>query len=150
LTITQGTSTTPLSGFAPTLTAGTSYTIVAYPGASSTAFVTLNDTFTPTSGQAGLRVINATTSTTGFDVFVTPVGAVLGTATTANVAAGASSSFVSVPAGAQQIRITNTGSTSVLLDLGSQTLTAGKNATLVIAPPAAGSTTPRAFLVTGC
>jgi hypothetical protein len=38
----------------------------------------------------------------------------------------------------------------VLLDLGSQTLSAGQNATLVIAPPAAGSTTLRAFLVPGC
>jgi hypothetical protein len=38
----------------------------------------------------------------------------------------------------------------VLLDLGSQTFTAGQNATLVIAPPAAGSTTLRAFLVPAC
>jgi hypothetical protein len=40
--------------------------------------------------------------------------------------------------------------TTVLLDLGAQTLVAGQNATLVIAPPAIGSTTLRAFLVPAC
>jgi hypothetical protein len=34
--------------------------------------------------------------------------------------------------------------------MGSQTLTAGQNTTLVIAAPALGSTTLRAFLVNGC
>lgn len=151
LSVTSGTSTTALTGFSPTLTAGASYTLVAYPNSSGgTSFVTLNNTFTPASGQTGFRVFNATTSSTALDAFVGAPGAVLGTATSANVAAGASSSFVSVPAGTDQIRLTNTGSTSVLLDLGSQTLTAGKNMTLVIAPAAAGSTAPRAFLVTGC
>jgi len=151
LSVTSGSSTTALTGFSPTLTAGSSFAIVAVPSSGGgTSFVTLNNTFTPTSGQTGLRVFNATTATTGFDVFVGPVGAVLGTATTTNVAAGATSSFVSVPAGTEQIRLTNTGSTSVLVDLGSQTLVAGKNMTLVIAPAAAGSSTPRAFLVTGC
>jgi hypothetical protein len=38
----------------------------------------------------------------------------------------------------------------VLLDLGTQTLMAGQNATLIIAPPATGSITPRAFLIAGC
>lgn len=151
LSVTSGSSTTALAGFSPTLSAGSSFTIVAVPSSGGgTSFVTLNNTFTPTSGQTGLRVLNATSATTGFDVFVGALGAALGTATTSNVAAGASSSFVSVPAGTDQIRLTNTGSTSVLLDLGSQTLVAGKNMTLVIAPAAAGSTTPRAFLVTGC
>jgi hypothetical protein len=151
LSVTQGSSTTGLTGFSPALTAGTSYTIIAYPVATSgTSFATLNNTFAPASGQAGLRVFNATSATTAFDVYATAPGAALGTATAANVAAGASSSFVSVPAGATEIRLTNTGSASVLLDLGSLTLTAGKNLTLVIAPPVAGSTAPRAFLVTGC
>lgn len=151
LSVTEGGSTTALAGFAPTLTAGTSYTVVAYPAASGggVQFATLSNTFTPPSGQTGLRVFNATSATTGFDVFVTPLDAVLGTATTTNVAAGTGSSFVAVPAGTSQIRLTNTGSTSVLLDLGSQTFTAGQNMTLVIAP-AAGSSSVRAFLVTGC
>ncbi|HXD47338.1 MAG TPA: DUF4382 domain-containing protein [Gemmatimonadaceae bacterium] len=151
LTVLQAGSSTPLAGFAPTLTAGNSFSIIAYPTSTgSVQFTTLPNAFAPTTGDAGLRVFNATTSTTGFDVFVTAVGAVLGTPTLSNVLSGTSSAFVSVPAGASQIRLATAGGTTVLLDLGSQTLTAGQNLTLVIAPPAAGSTTPRAFLVAGC
>lgn len=151
LTVTQAGSTTALSGFTPTLTAGTSTSFVAYPtAAGGVQFASLGNTFTPASGQAGFRVFNATTATTGYDAFVTAAGAVLGTATVSNVLAGAGSSFISVPSGTQQIRLTSTGGTTVLLDAGSQTLTAGQNYTLVIAPPAAGSTTPRAFLIQGC
>jgi hypothetical protein len=150
LSVTQGTSTTPLAGFAPVLTAATNYTIVAYPTASTTGFATLSNTFTPLTGQTGFRVFNATSGSAGVDVYVTAVGAPLTGASATNVAAGAASSFVSVPAGTEQIRITNTGSSSAVLDLGGQALTAGRNMTLVIAPGAAGSTAVRAFLVTGC
>jgi len=151
LSITEGSSTTALPGFAPSLAAGTSYTILAYSGANNaTQFAILPNTFTPASGQAGLRVFNATSSTTAFDVYLTALNAVLGTPTTANVMPGTSSSFVTVPAGSLQIRLANAGSQTVVLDLGAQSLVAGKNMTLVIAPPATGSTTLRAFLVTGC
>lgn len=151
LSVTLLGTTTPLAGFTPTLTAGTSFNIVAFPTTTGgVQFATLSNTFTPVTGQAGLRVSNAGGSTGGLDVFVTAASAPLGTATVANVLAGASSAFVSVPAGSSQIRITSTGSTTVLLDLGSQSLPAVQNTTLVIAPPAVGSTTIRAFLVAGC
>ena len=150
LTIRQTGTTTALPGFTPTLAVGNSYTVVAYPSGTAVSFVTLPNTFTPTTGQAGLRVLNVTGGATGLDVFVTASGAPLTTATIANAANGVATSFLSVPAGSQQIRITTTGLTTVLLDLGSQALTAGQNATLVIAPPAAGSTTLRAFLVPAC
>jgi len=149
LTITQPPSTTPLAGFAPTFTAGNSFTVVAYPSASGVQFSTLSNTFTAASGQAGLRVLNGTGGATGLDVFVTAPGAPLGTATFANVASGASSAFSSV-ATSSQIRVTATGSTTVLLDLGTQTLPAVQNTTIVLAPPASGSTTIRGFLVPGC
>jgi hypothetical protein len=151
LSVTQGTSTTALTGFSPTLTAGTSYNIVAYPTATGgVQFATLINTFTPTTGQAGLRVFNASGLTAASDVFVTASGAALTTPTISSTASGNSSTFVSVPAGSSQIRLTAAGTTTTLLDLGSQTFTAGQNATLVIAPPLAGSVVPRAFLVTGC
>lgn len=143
-------TTTALAGFAPTLVAGTSYTAIAYPSGANTAFVTLSNAFTPTTGQAGLRVFNASGLPAAFDVFVTTSGAPLGTATLSNVLNANNSAFVSVPAGSQQIRLTATGLTVVLLDMGAQTLTAGQNYTLVIAPPASGQTAPRAFLVAGC
>jgi hypothetical protein len=150
LTVRQTGTTTALPGFTPTLAVGNRYTIIAYPNATGVSFATLTNTFTPTAGQAGLRVFNASGGATGLDVFVTASGAPLTTATVSNAANGAATSFVSVPAGSQQIRVTGTGLTTVLLDMGSQSLTAGQNATLVIAPPAAGSTTLRAFLVPAC
>jgi hypothetical protein len=151
LTIANTGTTTALPGFTPTLQAGTTYTIVAYPiTAGGVQFATLSNTFTPTAGQSGLRVFNATGGATGYDVFVTASGAALGTPTITNAVAGTGSSFVSVAPGSQQIRLTTTGLTAVLLDLGAQTFTAGLNYTLVIAPPATGSTTLRAFLVPAC
>lgn len=149
LTIVPVGSTTALPGFAPVLLAG-SYTVVAYPAAGGTQFAMLSNVFTPVTGSGGLRVFNASGNATGLDVYVTASGAALTTPTVSNTLTATSSSFVSVPDGASQIRITSTGSTTVLLDFGSQTFTAGKNATLVIAPPATGSTTLRAFLVSGC
>ena len=143
-------TTTALAGFTPVLTAGTSYTVVAYPNGANTAFITVANTFTPTTGQAGLRVINGSGILTAFDAFVTASGAPLGTATFSGVLNAGNTAFVSVPAGSQQIRLTAAGSPVVLLDLGSQSFTAGQNYTLVIAPPASGQTAPRAFLVAGC
>lgn len=152
LTITQGTSTTPLAGFTPSFTAGTSYTVVAWPTPTGgVQFTTLGNAYVPTAGQAGIRVFNATSATTGYDVHVvSTTGAVLGTPTIANVLAGTTSSFASVPAGPAFIRVTTAGGTTVLVPLDAQTLTAGRTATLVIAPPASGSTVPRVYLVPAC
>jgi hypothetical protein len=50
----------------------------------------------------------------------------------------------------RQMRITNAGFKTLLLDIGSTALIAGQNLTLVIAPPAAGASTLRSFFVTGC
>ena len=151
LTVIQGVSPTPLAGFAPALTAGHPFTFVAFPGtAGAVQFATVEQAI-PAAGQAQLRAFNATSQPSGFDIYVTPSGAALGTPTIANVGAGsASASFVSVPVGSSQVRITANGSTTVLLDLGAQTFVSGQNAMLVIAPPASGSTTLRAFLVPGC
>jgi uncharacterized protein DUF4382 len=151
LTITQGSSNTPVAGFATTLAAGHPFTFVAYPGAGGVAQFATIEQAVPVAGQAQLTAFNATAQATGFDVYVTPSGAALTTPTIANVGAGSSSgSFVTLPVGVSQVRITTAGGTTVLLDLGSQTFVSGQNAMLVIAPPASGSTTLRAFLVPGC
>ncbi len=143
-------TTTTLTTFSPTLVAGNSYTFVAFPGSGSPSFATLVNTFAAVSGQSGFRVFNATGATTPLNVFVTPLAAVLGTPSVSGAASGSATAFISVPAGAQQIRLTSTGVLTVLLDLGSQTLNAGTNYTLVIAPAATGSSTLRGFLVSGC
>ena len=152
LTVTQAGSSIALSGFAPTLVAGHPFTFVAFPASGGAVqFASIQQAITTASGQSGLRAFNGAASATGFDVYVTAPGAPLGAATIANVAPGtASASPVSTPGGAAQIRLTPTGSATVVLDLGMQTLTAGENTMLIIAPPATGSTSPRAFLVAGC
>ena len=149
LTVVQVGSTTPLTGFTPTFQAGNTYTVVAWPNATSVVqFTTLGTTYAPTTGQAGLQIFNATGA--AYDVHVTTTGAPLATPTFPNVAAGTASAFASVVSGSSQVRITAPGSTTVVLDAGAQTFAAGQRTTLVIAPPAAASTTPRVFLVAGC
>lgn len=148
-----GTSTT-VPGLATSYQSGVSYTVVAYPNAvGTTQFATVADLFTPLSGQSGLRVFNAGATGTSYDVYVTDPGAPLAAAASTfnNVTAGAFTTFANVTAGTQQqMRVTDAGTKTLLLDIGSTVLIAGQSATLVIAPPAAGSTTLRSFFVTSC
>ena len=148
LSVTQGTSTTALAGFSPTLVAGHPFTFVAFPGAGGAVqFATVQQQI-PVSGQAGLLVFNAIP--VPFDVYVTAPGAPLATATFSSVPTGAASASASVPVGSSQIRLTGAGNTTVLLDVGAQNFVAGQNQMLVVTPPTSGTTPPRAFLVAGC
>jgi len=133
----------------PTLLPGISYTLLVYPGpASVVQSATLSNAFTPTAGQAGLRVFNASGSLTGVDVYV---GASLATPTVSNVLTGTAANFVNIPGGSSQVRVFATGTTTPALFDGSQAFTTDKNTTLVIAPPVAGQVTPlRVFLVPAC
>jgi len=150
LTVTNAGKTSNLAGFDPSLDAGRSYTLVAFPGGgSATSFAFLLDAFRPSGSAAGFRVLNANSEGT-FDSYVTTPGAALTTPTTSRTEAGTASALVAVPAGTRQIRITPVGSHTVLIDAGLNRLNAGTNNTLVIAPPASGKTALRAFLVTAC
>jgi hypothetical protein len=146
-----GTST-PLAGFTPAFQAGGNYTVIAYPGAPGVIqFATVSNAFTPSAGQGGLRVFNAAVAGASYDVYVSAPGAASATAAANNIGYGSGSSDFNVVAGtAQQVRITNAGSQTVVLDVGSRTFTTGQNVTLVIAPPLTGSPAPRAFYVNGC
>lgn len=152
LAVRQTGTSTALGGFTPSFQAGGNYTVVAYPGAGGTTqFTTVSNAFTPTSGQGGLRVVNAAGAGTSYDVYVGAPGAALGSPQANNLSFGSGSSYFNVTTStAQQIRITNAGSQTVTLDVGNRTFVTGQNATLIIAPPAAGSNTPRAFFVAGC
>ena len=117
------------------------------------ALATGANTFTPSSGQGALRVFNAGAAGTSYDVYITIPGAALATASpsASAVASGFASPFFEVSTTAtQQVRITAAGSKSVVLDVGNVAFVAGQNATLVIGPPASGSTVLRAFVVAGC
>ena len=147
-------TTSVVPGFTAAFQSGVSYTVIAYPGSGgATQFATIADTFTPSSGQIGLRVFNASSPGSSYDVYVTAPGAPLAT-TPPNfgaVTAGSNSNFIGLSTStSQQVRITATGSKTVLLDVGNLALVVGQNLTLVIAPPVVGSTVPRTFLVASC
>ena len=152
LTVRQTGTSIPLPGFTPAFQPGGNYSVIAYPGAAgSIQFGTVSNAFAPSAGQGGLRVFNAATAGSTYDVYVSAPGASSATAGANNVGYGSGSSYFNVVAGpAQQVRITNAGSQTVVLDVGNRTFTAGQNVTLVISPPFTGSPVPRAFYVTGC
>jgi len=152
LTVTSAGKSGNLAGFDPSFDAGNSYTVVAFPGGgSATSFAMLLNAFRPAGGSAGFRILNATSDPAAIDAYVTNPGTALTaltTRTTANTSAGTASAFVNVTAGTRQIRITTTGTHTVVLDAGSSNrLNAGTNYTIVVAPGQAGL---RSFLVAAC
>ena len=148
LTVSQGASTTALPGFSPSLAAGHPFTFVAFPAAGGAVQFATVEQPVPVAGQAQLSVFNAIP--VPFDVYVTAPGASLGTATFSNVLPGAASTSLSVPVGSSQVRLTGVGTSTVLLDFGTQSFVAGQNQMLVVAPASPSTNPPRAFLVPGC
>ena len=153
LAVRQTGTSTPLPGFTPAFQPGGNYSVIAYPGttAATILFATVSNAFAPTAGQGGLRVFNGAGAGTSYDIYVGTPGGSSATAGANNVGFGSGSSYFNVAAGTpQQVRVTNAGSQTVVLDVGSRTFTAGQNVTLVITPPVTGSPVPRAFYTTGC
>lgn len=151
LTVRTTGTTTALPGFSLSLATGGKYIVIAYlDAAGATQFATFSTTeFVPNAGQSGLRVFNAATGT-NFDVYVTAPGAALGVSSAINVSFPGSTNFLGVTGGTVQVRLTTSGSQTVVLDAGNQTLATGQNYFLVIAPPAIGTSQLRSFLVTAC
>ena len=151
LNVTPAGTTNTYSSFAPDLRAEERYVIVAFPGFSgATEFADIPTGAAPAVGQAGLRVFNAAAGSATYDVYVTVPGAALGTAAATGIGFRTASTYISVPPGTNQVRLTNTGTQTVLINAGSLAFTAGQNSVLVIGPPAAGTTALRTFLVAAC
>ena len=143
----QAGTTTSIPGFTQDLSNGDNFTVVAYSNGGSTSFATIsNSAFTASSGQSGLRVFNAA-SGSGNLVAMNGTSA-LGTG--AGVAFGTAGAFMSVPSGTQSFTFNTGTGTSTVAATGNLSLTAGQNYTLVVAPPASGSTSLRTFIVSGC
>jgi hypothetical protein len=136
------TTTIPLPSFA----ADERYVVVVTGTASSLQPLSFRNSFTPATGQAGMRFINVGGGTTSYDIDVTAPGAALGTANASAIAAGTASSYFSVPTTAQQVRLINTISGGVAFDVGNVTVPAGGKAVVVLASPATGGTVPRPFV----
>lgn len=94
-----------------------------------------DDNATPPSGDFSLRLIHGAPSAGNVDIYVTAPGAALGTPTLTNVAFTASSGYLNEPAGSYEVRITPTGTQTVVIDTGSLTFAAGQVRTAVALDP---------------
>ena len=123
--------------------------------AAAPVFTTLNDQFTtPGTGNAAVRIINATTSaTTGagnYDIYVNP-GATLGTPNASGVARNSQSNYLTVPAGqANTIGLTNAGQTTIVQTISVPSLTTGTVTTIVLRDAAAGQTQLQTSTLAAC
>lgn len=136
------TTTIPLPSFA----ADERYVVTVTGTAGSLQPVSFRNSFTPATGQAGIRLINVSGGTTSYDVHVTAPGAALGTPNASAIATGTASSYFSVPTTAQQVRLVNTLSGGLAFDVGNVTVPSGGKAIVVLATPATGGTVPRPFV----
>jgi hypothetical protein len=152
ITVSPTGTTNTFSAFAPNLLlAGQTYVIVAFPGfANATEFAFITTNFPPPAGQSGLRVFNAAAGSGPLDVFITAPGAALGAPSATGIGFRTATGFITVPPGPIQIRLTITGTQTVVVNVGTLTLTPDLVSVLVIAPPAPGTTALRSFLVPGC
>lgn len=124
-----GTTTNPVLSGSVTL-AKKSYTTVAAVNfvAHLQVEVITDDNTPPTTGNIKLRLIHAAPAAPSVDIYVTAPGADLSTATPnfTNVPFFTVSSYISAPAGSYQVRITPTGTKTVVIDTGTVTLNAGQ------------------------
>jgi hypothetical protein len=147
LTFTNSTSGQAITTFTPALAENSNYTIVAYTDANgNTQFATLNNVFTPATGQSGLRVFNAANGS-GNVVLNANGSALNGGATTSFGTAG---SFFSTPTAATVYTFNTGAGTTSIAATASTGLTANQNATVVLGPAASGSTALRAFVTPAC
>jgi hypothetical protein len=148
---TPGSGTPLVSIPAQNLTAGSRHTIIALGSATAPTALFLTDNFTtPATGRAQLRIINATTVLTPFDVYVTTPGDPLGTANATNVPFNTSQAFLDVPAGLTQVRVTTPGTQTVLGTSADFTLNSGEVRTLVFTPPTTVGGAFTSFFVPQC
>ena len=155
-------TTTDLTGFTASFSANHKYFVVAIAGATATQFVTIDQNFTPSAGNAGVVGLNAITGGGPYDLHVTVPATTLSssTVTAANLAFGVPSAIVAdvVPyntatppvAQPQQVQFTGAGNTTVARNHGNVTINPGVNALAIIGPPASGSATLRSIVNQGC
>lgn len=118
----------------PDLDEDTDYTVLAANLVADIEPILLtDDNEAPSAGNVKVRIVHGAPSAPAVDVYVTAPGADLATATPtlSNVSFGVASGYLSVPAGAYQIRVTPTGTKDVVIDSGSVTLTAGQIRTVI-------------------
>jgi len=108
--------------------------------ANLTAVQFLDDLNDPASGSAKIRIVEAAASTNNVDVYITDPSANINTATPSvvNLAFKSASQYFQVPAGTYRIRVTTTGTKTVLADLNNVTLNASAIRTMPFVDNAGG------------
>lgn len=143
-----GTATTVINADAD-LADGRDYTVIASGLVSAIAPLVLQDDNTaPAAGNVRIRAIHGAPSAPAVDIYVTPPGADLAGAAPAlsNVGFGDVADYLEAPAGTYQVRVTPTGSKTVVIDSGSLTLASGQVRT-AIAVDAPGGGAPFGLVV---
>ena len=152
LAVRPANSTTSLPGFAPVFTANGSYTVLVTGTQPEPVFTTLNDQVTTPATGAVIRIINATSSVTPWDIYLNP-GTTVSTPSATAVGRNSASPFLTVPAGqTNTLHLTNTGQTTVLTG-GTITVpsaTAGTVRTIVVTNAPAGSMTLGTKILEAC
>ena len=157
-------TTTDITGFTPSFTAGKEYWVVAITGTGgATQFVTIDQAATPPTGSVALTGLNAVSSGGPFDLHVTaPTGALSSTTVVnANLAFGVPSAAANTTvlfntatppvAQPQRLRFTGAGNTTVARDHGNVTFVQGTSTLAIIAQGAAATpATLRSIFNAGC
>ena len=128
---------------------GTDYTVIASGLAEAIEPIVLqDDNSAPASGNARVRAIHGAPGAPTVDIYVTAPGADLETTIPllANVEFGDVADYIEAPAGDYQVRVTPTGTKTVVIDSGTLTLSSGQVRT-AIAVDAAGGGAPFDLLV---
>jgi hypothetical protein len=143
-----GTTTNAIDA-SPSLLANTDYTVIAANLVASIEPLLLTDNNTaPTAGNVKVRIVHGAPSAPAVDVYITVPGVDIAVAspTLTDVAFKGVSAYQTVPAGTYQIRVTPTGTKTVVIDSGDVPLTAGQIRT-VIATDAPGGGEPFGAIV---
>jgi len=147
----QANATSDIPDFSPALVANATYTVVVFTSDLGTArTLTLSDDFVPTSGLAGLRIVDVAPGLGTLDVYVTPPGDALGVPSTASIGFGGNTGFFDANPGTSQVRFTVATTSTLVLDAGTIALVPGQRSTMVLAQPDGASGTPVATLVPAC
>jgi len=128
---------------------GTDYTVIASGLVAAIEPIVLeDDNSAPAAGNARVRAIHGAASAPAVDIYVTAPGADLAAETPAlvNVGFGDVADYIEAPAGDYQVRVTPTGTTTVVIDSGTLTLASGQVRT-AIAVDAAGGGGPFGLLL---
>jgi hypothetical protein len=117
-----------------TPTAGTSYTLIESGLGSLSGTLLTDDLTAPSSGKFKLRMVNASPSGGGLDVYVTAPGADLTTATpnVSNLGFPSASTYLNPAAGSYEIRVMAAGTKVLEIDSGTLTSNSGEIDTGVV------------------